>query len=116
MSFIDFLYQLDSWVWGMPLIVAVMILGAYYMIRGKFFPFVHFGHTWKNTILEKSDQTSADDSGKISPFRAFCLALGGAVLTLPAIFFLLKTPAEKGVVPYGADQQFFGCGYGPSLV
>ena len=66
MSFIDFLYQLDSWVWGMPLIVAVMILGAYYMIRGKFFPFVHFGHTWKNTILEKSDQTSADDSGKIS--------------------------------------------------
>lgn len=31
------------------------------------------------------------------------LALGGAVLTLPAIFFLLKTPAEKiGVVPYGA--------------
>ena len=79
MSFIDFLYHLDSWVWGMPLIVAVMILGAYYMIRGKFFPFVHFGHTWKNTILEKSDQTSADDSGKISPFRAFCLALGGAV-------------------------------------
>ena len=33
------------------------------------------------------------------------LALGGAVLTLPAIFFLLKTPAEKGVAPYGADQQ-----------
>lgn len=79
MSFIEFLYQLDSWVWGMPLIVAVMLLGAYYMIRGKFFPFVHFGHTWKNTIFKKSDQTSADDSGKISPFRAFCLALGGAV-------------------------------------
>ena len=32
MSFIEFLYQLDSWVWGMPLIVAVMLLGAYYMI------------------------------------------------------------------------------------
>ena len=31
-------------------------------------------HMGKNTIFKKSDQTSADDSGEISPFRAFCLA------------------------------------------
>lgn len=109
MSFIEFLYQLDSWVWGMPLIVAVMLLGAYYMIRGKFFPFVHFGHTWKNTIFKKSDQTSADDSGKISPFRAFCLALGGAV-GMANISGVATSIAVEG------PALFFGCGYGPSLV
>ena len=32
------------------------------------------------------------------------LALGGAVITVPAIFFLLKTPEEKGISPYGADE------------
>ena len=77
-AFINFLYKLDGWVWGMPLIAAVMVLGAYYMIRGKFFPFVHFGHALKNTVLAKQDKTEKD-SGKISPFRAFCLALGGCV-------------------------------------
>ena len=35
----------------MPLIAAVMVLGAYYMIRGKFFPFVHFGHALKNCLI-----------------------------------------------------------------
>ena len=103
MSFIDFLYQLDSWVWGMPLIVAVMILGAYYMIRGKFFPFVHFGHTWKNTILEKSDQTSADDSVP-------SVWLWAAPLVWP-IFPVWQLPLR-----WEGPALFFGCGYGPSLV
>lgn len=79
MSFVDFLYKLDGWVWGTPLIVFVLILGCYYMIKSKFFPVVYFGHALKNTILEKSDKSAKIDDGKVSPYRAFCLALGGCV-------------------------------------
>lgn len=79
MTFVDFLYKLDGWVWGTPLIVFAMVLGAYYMIKGKFFPFLHFGHALKNTLLAKSDESAKTSDGKISPYRAFCLAVGGAV-------------------------------------
>ena len=79
MSFVDFLYKLDGWVWGTPLLVFAMVLGAYYMIKGKFFPVVHFGHVMKKTILAKSEESATRGDGKISPYRAFCLAVGGAV-------------------------------------
>ena len=79
MSFVDFLYKMEEWVWGTPLIVFAMVLGAYYMVRGKFFPVVHFKHTMKNTILAKSEESAKSGAGKISPYRAFCLAVGGAV-------------------------------------
>lgn len=79
MTIVDLLNKLDSLLWGTPLIAFAMILGAYYMIRGKFFPFVHFGHILKNTILAKSGESTQADSDKISPYRAFCLAVGGAV-------------------------------------
>lgn len=79
MTFVDFLYKLDGWVWGTPLIIFAMVLGAYYMIKGKFFPFLHFGHALKNTLLAKSDESAKTSDGKISPYRAFCLAVGGAV-------------------------------------
>ncbi len=79
MTIVDILNKLDGLLWGTPLLAFAIVLGAYYMIRGKFFPFVHFGHALKNTILEKSDQSTQVDSGKISPYRAFCLAVGGAV-------------------------------------
>ncbi len=42
MTIVDLLNKLDGLLWGTPLIAFAMILGAYYMIRGKFFPFVHF--------------------------------------------------------------------------
>lgn len=51
MTFIDFLYKLDGWVWGTPLIVLIMVVGIYYMVKGKFFPFVHFGHAVKTRFL-----------------------------------------------------------------
>lgn len=79
MTFIDFLYKLDGWVWGTPLLVLIMAVGIYYMVKGKFFPFVHFGHAVKNTVLAKSTESGKSGEGKISPYRAFCLALGGAV-------------------------------------
>ena len=79
MTIADVLNKLDGLLWGTPLIAFAMILGAYYMIRGKFFPFVHFGHILKNTILAKSGESTKADSDKISPYRAFCLAVGGAV-------------------------------------
>ena len=33
MTFIDFLYKLDGWVWGTPLIVLIMVVGIYYMVK-----------------------------------------------------------------------------------
>lgn len=73
MTFIDFLYKLDGWVWGTPLIVLIMVVGIYYMVKGKFFPFVHFGHAVKNTVLASSTESGKSGDGKISPYRAFCL-------------------------------------------
>ena len=34
MTFIDFLYKLDGWVWGTPLLVLIMAVGIYYMVKG----------------------------------------------------------------------------------
>lgn len=79
MTIADVLNKLDGLLWGTPLIAFAILLGAYYMIKGKFFPFVHFGHILKNTILAKSGESTKTDKDKISPYRAFCLAVGGAV-------------------------------------
>ena len=49
------------------------------MLRGGFFPFRHFGHILKNTVFEKATQNDKNGNGKISPYRAFCIGLGGAV-------------------------------------
>jgi len=76
MAVIDILNKFNSWLWGIPFICFVLALGIYFMVAGKFFPFAHFGHIVKNTVLARSSETK---DGKISPYRAFCLSLGGAV-------------------------------------
>ncbi len=71
--------SIDDFVWGKPLIIFVTLVGLYFLIRGKFFPFAHFGHIFKNTVFAKASESGKADSGKVSPYRAFCIALGGAV-------------------------------------
>lgn len=73
---IEFINKLNGWLWGLPLLTFVLALGCFIMVSSKFFPFVHFGHAVKNTILAKASEL---EEGKLSPYRAFCLSLGGAV-------------------------------------
>ncbi len=79
MAFVNFLNNLDGIVWGMPMIILVMATGIYYTLRSGFFSFRFFGHAVKNTVLTKAQTTDSGKDGKISPYRAFCIALGSAV-------------------------------------
>ena len=79
MAVINFLNWLDGILWGTPFLIFCMVLGLYFMLRGGFFPFRHFGHILKNTVFEKATQNDKNGNGKISPYRAFCIGLGGAV-------------------------------------
>lgn len=76
---ISLLGTIDDLVWGKPLIIFVTLVGFYFLIRGGLFPFVHFGHIFRNTVFAKAGEGSQAGSGRISPYRAFCIALGGAV-------------------------------------
>jgi len=79
---VAFINALDGFLWGTPFLVFVMFVGIYFTIRGKFFPITHFKHILKNTVLSTKDkEANAKASGKLSPFEAFCVAVGGCVGT-----------------------------------
>ena len=68
MAVINFLNWLDGILWGTPFLIFCMVLGLYFMLRGGFFPFRHFGHILKNTVFAKATETDKNGNGKISPF------------------------------------------------
>ena len=41
--------NIDSFLWGLPFVFFVLIVGAYYFIRSGAFPLRHFHHIMKNT-------------------------------------------------------------------
>jgi len=76
----DVLVNIDDFLWGTPFIAMLIFCGAYLTIRSGFFSFTHFGHVMKNTfgsLFDKQERTRA--AGRISPFEAMCVALGGCV-------------------------------------
>ena len=79
MVIINFLNWLNSILWAYPLLFFTLFVGLFFMIRGGFFPFAHFRHTLKNTVFAKASESGKSEKGKVSPYRAFCIALGGAV-------------------------------------
>ena len=79
---VNFLNTLNDFLWGTPFIVFVMAVGVYFTVKGKFFPFRYFGHIMKHTALNMTGKEANEKKeGKISPFEAFCIAVGSAVGT-----------------------------------
>ncbi len=79
---IDFLYNLDSLLWGLPLIILIVAAGLYFTVRSGFFQFRYFGYIWKHTIgslFKKEESTESNIKGMISPIEAIATAIGGTV-------------------------------------
>lgn len=78
----DVLCNIDDFLWDTPFLAMLIICGIYLTIRTGFFSFRHFGHILSKTFGSlKSDSEHASDKGRISPFAAMCVAIGGTVGT-----------------------------------
>ena len=76
----NLLNNLNNFIWGMPFILFVMIVGLYFTARGGFFTITHFGHVMKHTLGSlTSQEANRKQTGKVSPFEAVCVAIGGCV-------------------------------------
>ena len=88
MSFMDVLTavndKINSVVWGVPALILLIGTGFLMTFRTSFFQFVHFGHTWKETIgslFAKREILKSDDRHSISQFQALCTALSATIGT-----------------------------------
>ncbi|MBN2326271.1 MAG: sodium:alanine symporter family protein [Candidatus Omnitrophica bacterium] len=76
-SFSDILNLIDSYVWGMPLIVILLGTGVLLTIRLAFLQFTHLPRALK-LAFSKSDETA---EGDISHFKALMTALAATIGT-----------------------------------
>ena len=81
MTALDFVNNLSGILWGTPLLVTVLFGGAFYTVITGLFSFRYFGHMMKNTFgtLLKKDESKEAAAGKVSPFQAVAIAIGGTV-------------------------------------
>lgn len=70
--------NIGSFLWGPPMIVAIMGCGILLTVRSKFFVFRYFGLIFRKALgsMKSSGQKR---TGNVSPFEAICVAVGGAV-------------------------------------
>lgn len=74
----EIISNIGSFLWGPPMIIAIMGCGILLTVRSKFFVFRHFPLIFRKTLgsMKRSEQKR---EGKVSPFEAICVAVGGAV-------------------------------------
>ena len=74
----ELISSIGSFLWGPPMIIAIMGCDILLTVRSKFFVFRYFGLIFRKTLgsMKKSE---AKREGKVSPFEAICIAVGGAV-------------------------------------
>ncbi len=70
----------NNFVWGLPMMVLILGVGAYLSIRCAFPQFAHFGYIMKNTAGKAFEKTEAE-KGSVSPFKAMCTALAASIGT-----------------------------------
>lgn len=70
-----------GWLWGLPLIFAIIFVGIFFTAGSKFFQFSHFGHIMKNTFGTMLKKRSKEDGkeGILTPIQAVSTAIGGSV-------------------------------------
>ena len=71
---------INSFVWGLPMMVLIMGVGIYLTVRCGFPQFTRFGHIMKNT-LGKAFEKTEKKAGSVSPFKAMCTALAASIGT-----------------------------------
>ena len=71
---------LNTFIWGIPAMVAIIGVGLLLTIRTRFLQVRKFSDAMKNTIGKVFDRKKAQ-KGSISPFQAVCTALAGTVGT-----------------------------------
>lgn len=69
--------KIDDFVWGVPLIVLIMLVGLTLTLRSKGVQFRHLGLAFKY-MFEKGD---SDEKGEVSSFGALCTALSATIGT-----------------------------------
>lgn len=72
--------KINSFVWGLPMMVLILGVGVYLSARCGFPQFTHFGHIMKNTLGKALEKTEAK-KGSVSPFKAMCTALAASIGT-----------------------------------
>lgn len=72
--------KINSFVWGLPMMVLILGVGVYLSARCGFPQFTHFGHIMKNTLGKALEKTEAKE-GSVSPFKAMCTALAASIGT-----------------------------------
>jgi len=72
----QFISQLASFAWGLPLLILLIGGGLYLIIRIRFLPFLYLGHAL-NVLRGKYD--NENDAGEITHFQALTTALSATV-------------------------------------
>jgi len=79
-AIMDFLTVLDNFVWGPPMMIALVGTGIFLTIRLGFPQFLHTGYAWKlifRGAFKKDD--SSKEEGEITPFQALTSTLAATV-------------------------------------
>ena len=76
-AFNDFLQSLDDYVWGIPLIAAILFVGFFFTFRVKFIQIFHLPRAFY--FIFKNEKGA--DGGEISSFAALCTALSATIGT-----------------------------------
>lgn len=75
---ITFTNMLNEYLWGVPMIVAIIGVGVFLAILSRFIQMRRFIRMWRETFVRTFRGESAGE-GDISPFQAVNVALGGTV-------------------------------------
>lgn len=68
-----------NFLWGIPLLAAILITGLYFTICSKGFQFRHFGLIVKNIFKANKESKDSDAGDRLTPFQAISVAVGGSV-------------------------------------
>lgn len=80
-AFNDLLGTIDNYVWGIPLIVAILAVGLLLTIRLKGLQFRKMGLGFKLLFSKESNKKSSGGTGDVTSFQALCTALSATIGT-----------------------------------
>lgn len=72
-SFVTFTY----WLWGKPLLIAIVLAGTLFTVLGKAFQFTNILRIIKTPFVK--DKEIKESKNKLTPFQAVSIAIGGSV-------------------------------------
>lgn len=102
----NILDKIDSFVWGVPLIVLILAVGIYLSIRLGFLQIRHLPKALKFMF-----QNEEEGHGEVSSFGALCTALSATIGTGN----IVGVATAIGVLA-GGREPCSGCGLQPCLV